>query len=195
MEVRLSIAVTALATAALVAAGSALAHSHVLPEEALAEETQVFTLAVPNEKDDASTTKVVLAVPEGFQIGQFVPAAGWTREAATSGSGEEARISQVTWTADGEGDPEGGLFQFTARAESEDEYVFQVEQSYSDGSVVDWAGEEDSDTPAPVVEAKGSLGDGGGGSSTLAIVALVVGGLAALLAGAALAMRSGRQIA
>ena len=53
-------------------------------------------------------------------------------------------------------------------------YTFGVQQTYSDGSVVDWSGPESSDTPAPTIEAKSSLG--GGGSSTLSIVALVVGG-------------------
>ncbi len=63
-----------------------------------------------------------------------------------------------------------------------------MRQTYSDGSVVDWSGSESSDTPAPIVEVVSSL-RGGGGSSTLAIVALVVGalgiivGLVALLGG------------
>ena len=55
-----------------------------------------------------------------------------------------------------------------------------MRQTYSDGSVVDWSGPESSDTPAPHVEAVSSLG--GGGSSTLAIVALVVAGVALVVA-------------
>jgi uncharacterized protein YcnI len=193
MKARLSITLAFLAAAALVTAGLAFAHAEVLPEKVLAEEPQLFTLTVPNEKDDASTTKVVLTVPDGFQIEQFVASQGWTREAAATGSGEEAHVTSVTWTAAGDGDPQGGLFQFIASPESAAAYTFQVEQSYSDGSVVDWAGEEDSDTPAPDVEAKSSLDEGG--SSTLAIVALVVGVVGVVLACVALAMRGGRQVA
>jgi hypothetical protein len=47
------------------------------------------------------------------------------------------------------------------------------------------------DTPAPRIEAKSSLG--GGGSSTLAIIALVVGGIGVLLGGVALATRGGSR--
>jgi hypothetical protein len=45
--------------------------------------------------------------------------------------------------------------------------------SVADGSIVNWAGPESSDAPAPTIEAKTSLG--GGGTSTLTIVALIVG--------------------
>jgi hypothetical protein len=66
-----------------------------------------------------------------------------------------------------------------------------VRQVYSDGSVVDWTGPESSDTPAPTIGSRSSLG--GGGSNTLAIIALVLAALAAILALAALVVRSGRR--
>jgi hypothetical protein len=66
-----------------------------------------------------------------------------------------------------------------------------VRQTYSDGSVVDWAGPESSDTPAPRIEAKSSLG--GSGSLTLAIIALVVAGVAVVVSGLSLAMRGGTR--
>ncbi len=43
------------------------------------------------------------------------------------------------------------LLPFTGSAKDEGDYTFKVSQTYSDGSVVDWAGSEDSDTPAVVV--------------------------------------------
>jgi hypothetical protein len=86
---------------------------------------------------------------------------------------------------------EDAVFQFLATADSSKSYSFSVRQTYSDGSVVDWSGPESSDTPAPTIEAKSSLG--GGGSDTLAIVSLVVGIVALLVAGAALFARSGRR--
>jgi hypothetical protein len=57
--------------------------------------------------------------------------------------------------------------------------------------VVDWSGAESSDTPAPQAEFKSSLG--GGGSNTLAIVALVVGVVALVVAFITLFACSGRR--
>ena len=39
-------------------------------------------------------------------------------------------------------------------------YTFRVEQTYSDGSIVNWAGSESSAAPAPTIEAADSLGGG-----------------------------------
>ncbi len=66
-----------------------------------------------------------------------------------------------------------------------------MRQTYSDGTVVDWAGAESSDAPAPAIEAKSSFG--GGGSNTLGIVALAVAVLALVAAVAGLVGRSGRR--
>jgi hypothetical protein len=57
--------------------------------------------------------------------------------------------------------------------------------------VVDWSGPESSDTPAPTIEAKSSLG--GGGSNMLGIVALALAVLALVAGVAGLAVRSGRR--
>jgi uncharacterized protein YcnI len=192
MNRRLPISLALAAAVAALAAGSAFAHAHVLPEVALTGD-QLYSVVVPNEKDDATTTKVVLNVPEGFGIDLFDETPGWKREITRSGSGEDARVTRVTWTSDGEGTDEGALFHFPGGSDDGGSYTFPVEQTYSDGSVVDWSGPEDADDPAPVVELEGSLG--GGGSSTLAIVALVVGAIGLLLGGVALATGRGRQLA
>src|SRR5205085_10248046 len=80
-------------------------------------------------------------------------------------------------------------FQFLASTSGAKTYTFKVRQTYSDGSVVDWSGPESSDTPAPTVDAKSSLG--GDSSSTLAIVALAVAAFAAVLAAVSLLARPG----
>ena len=90
-----------------------------------------------------------------------------------------------------ENHPQFAVFQFLASADSAKTYSFKVRQTYSDGSVVDWSGPESSDAPAPRVEFKSSLG---GGSSTLAIVALVVGVLALIVASVAV-FTGGRPLA
>ena len=63
----------AVATAALVAAGAASAHARVSPPVSLAKELQLYSLAVPTEKANLKTTKIVLTVPAGFGIDSFAP--------------------------------------------------------------------------------------------------------------------------
>jgi uncharacterized protein YcnI len=183
---------TAALAAALIVASSAWAHAEVSPPVVKAKTSQLFTLAVPTEKEDASTTKIELTPPAGFSIDSFAPSPGWKRDVQSTGSGEETAIEKVTWSGGSVPTEEDAFFQFLASADSSKTYTFKVRQTYSDGSVVDWSGPESSDTPAPVVEAKSSLA-GGGGSSTLEIVALVLGGLALVVAVVALVAGSGRR--
>jgi uncharacterized protein YcnI len=185
-----ALAVTVTSVAGLAFASSAWAHAEISPPEAKSKDLQLFTLAVPTEKEDAATTKVELTPPSGFGIDSFVPTVGWKRQVQESGSGESAVIEQVTWTGGRVPTDEDAVFQFLASPESDKTYTFAVRQTYSDGSVVDWTRPESSDTPAPRVEAVSSLG-GSGGNSTLAIIALAVAGAAVVLAGAALVTRGG----
>jgi uncharacterized protein YcnI len=175
----------------LVAASSAWGHAEISPAVALSKHLQLFTLAVPTEKEGLTTTKVELTPPSGFGIDSFVPAVGWKRQVQASGSGEEAVVQNVTWTGGRVPTEEDAVFQFLASPDSSKSYTFKVRQTYSDGSIVDWTGAESSDTPAPIIEAKSSLG--GGGSSRLAIVALIVGIVGVVLAAIALATRGGSR--
>ena len=179
------------AVAALVFVTSAWAHARVSPPVTLAKSGQVFTLAVPTEKENATTTKIELTPPQGFAIDSFVPSPGWKRSLQQTGSGENATITRVTWDGGHVQTGEDAAFSFIASTDAAKTYTFAVRQTYSDGSVVDWSGPESSDTPAPTVEAKSSFG--GGGSSTLAIVALIVGAVGVLLGIVALATASGRR--
>jgi len=174
----------------LVFAASAFGHAELSPSLALAKHLQLFSLAVPTEKENAATTKVELTPPSGFGIDSFVPAQGWKREEQTTGSGENTTLQKVTWTGGKVPTEEDALFQFLASADSSKTYTFKVRQTYSDGTVVDWSGPESSDTPAPTVDATSSLG-GGGGNDTLAIIAIVLGALALVVALASLVARPG----
>ena len=176
----------------LVFAGSAFAHANVSPAVVLAKNAQVFALAVPTEKENAFTTQVELTPPSGFSIDSFAPAAGWKRQEQTTGTGEQTVVQKVTWTGGKVPTGEDAFFQFLASTDAAKTYSFKVRQTYSDGSVVDWSGPESSDTPAPSIEARSSLG-GGGGNNTLAIVALAVGVIALVVAVAGLATRSGKR--
>ena len=180
---------TALATvaASLVLAGVASAHARLSPPVVVSKQLQLVTLAVPTEKT-GTTTQIVLTPPAGFSIDSFVPSPGWKRTVQQSGSGEEAVVQKVTYSGGSVPTGEDSTFSFLAQPDANRTYTFGVQQTYSDGSIVDWAGSESSDNPAPTIVAKSTLG-GGGGTSTLAIIALIVGaigvviGLAALLSG------------
>lgn len=193
LRVRTRVAILLGATGVgLAVAGSAFAHANVSPAVVLAKNAQVFALAVPTEKENAFTTQVELTPPSGFSIDSFAPAAGWKRQEQTTGTGEETVVQKVTWTGGKVPTGEDAFFQFLASTDAAKTYSFKVRQTYSDGSVVDWSGPESSDTPAPSIEARSSLG-GGGGNNTLAIVALAVGVIALVVAVASLATRSGRR--
>jgi hypothetical protein len=88
---------------------------------------------------------------------------------------------------------EDSTFSFLAQPAGANTYTFGVRQTYSDGSVVDWNGPESSDNPAPTIEAKSSLG--GGGTSTLTIVALALGALGTVIAVVALISGGRRELA
>lgn len=181
----------AVGIAVLVFVSAASAHARVSPAVSVAKELQLYSLAVPTEKEKLTTTKVVLTVPSGFGIDSFVPAPGWTQHVQQTGSGEDAVIQKVTWTGGNVPTGDDSLFQFLAQPSSSGTYTFQVQQTYSDGSIVDWNGPESSDAPAPTIEAKSTLG--GGSTSTLTIVALVLGALGVILAGVALVGGGGKR--
>jgi uncharacterized protein YcnI len=167
---------------------AALAHARVSPAVSLSGQLQLYSLAVPTEKSNASTTKIVLTVPNGFGIDSFVPPpAGWTQNVKSSGSGDDAIVQQVTWTGGRTPTGEDSMFQFLAQPSKPGTYTFHVQQTYSDGSIVNWTGPESSESPAPTIEAASSLGGGGGGTSVLTVVALVIGVLGLAAAGFALA--------
>jgi uncharacterized protein YcnI len=185
------LAFTFVVLGSLVATATASAHAHVSPSIVVKDQSEVFTLAVPTEKEDATTTDVELTPPAGFSIDSFVPSPGWKRDVQKTGSGDSAVITKITWSGGDVPTDEDAAFSFLGRTDSSKTFTFGVRQTYSDGSVVDWNGPESSETPAPTIEAKSSFG--GGGSSTLAVVALVVGAVGVLLGIVALVAASGRR--
>jgi uncharacterized protein YcnI len=178
--------------AALTFAATAFAHARMSPPVAIARELQLFTLAVPTEKASAQTTTIELTLPAGFGIDSFVPAAGWKRSVQQTGSGDAAVIQKVTWSGGSVPTGEDAAFSFLASTDASKTYTFSVQQTYSDGSVVNWTGPESSDSPAPTVKAVSSLG---GGTSTLDIVALALAAIALIVAVLGLFARGGRTLA
>jgi uncharacterized protein YcnI len=190
---RLAVALATVLVAALAIAASASAHAIVSPAVVKANVLQQFTLSVPTEKEGSTTTKVELTVPAGFTIDSFEPPpVGWTQQVHATGSGEEAVVQSVTWTGGHVPTGQDAVFRFNATAAKSGTTTFDVRQTYSDGSVVDWNGPEGSDDPAPTVQAVSSFSSGG--SSTLAIVAVVLAAAALLIAVAGL-FRGKRSLA
>jgi len=182
--------VAAIGAAALIAAlavtSTAFAHPNLSPPVAKTGVLQFFTLAVPTEKEGATTTSIQLTIPSGFAIDSFQPSPGWKRSVQSTGSGDSAVVNTVTWTGGSVPTEEDSVFGFAATLTGGSKtYTFNVRQTYSDGSVADWNGPESSDTPSPMIEGVSSLG--GGSSSTLSIAALVVAGVAVLLGAVSLA--------
>lgn len=192
---RRSLVVLATTASALIVPAAASAHARVSPAVSVVNKLQLYSLAVPTEKSGLTTTKLVVTVPAGFGIDSYVaPAAPWHVQLAQTGSGENAVITKVTLTGGHTPTGEDTLFQVLAQPSSTKTYTFGVEQTYSDGSIVNWVGPESSAAPAPTIQVANSLG--GGGSSTLTIVAIVVAALALLVGAFALVGGStGRPLA
>jgi uncharacterized protein YcnI len=188
---RLATAV-AVAVATLMFSAAASAHARVSPAVSLAGKLQLYSLAVPTEKSGATTTKIEMTVPNGFGIDSFVPPPpGWHQTVQQSGAGDSAVIEKVTWTGGHVPTGEDSLFQFLAQPATTGTYSFTVQQTYSDGSIVNWNGSESAPAPAPAIQAVSSLGAGGGGVSVLTLVALILGALGLLAGGFAVVTAGG----
>lgn len=176
---------------ALVFAGAAFAHARVSPAVSVVGKLQLYSLAVPTEKSGVRTTKIALTVPSGFGIDSFVPPPpGWHQSLQQTGSGDSAVIEKATWTGGHTPTGEDSLFQFLAQPASTGTYTFTVQQTYSDGSIVNWAGSESSAAPAPTIDVESSLG--GGGVTVITIIALILALLGLAAGGFALVSGGGR---
>lgn len=183
---RLGVGVALAVGVGLVVTAAASAHAIISPAVIKTGALQQVTLSVPTEKEGLTTSRVELTVPSGFAIDSFEPSTdGWKRAVQSTGSGEEAVVQRVTWTGGSVPTGEDAVFRFNASVGSSKTYIFSVRQTYSDGSVVDWTGPENSDDPAPRLESVSSFG-GGGGTSTIGIVALVLSIVALVVAGIAI---------
>src|SRR5256885_12451992 len=54
----------------------------------------IFTLSVPTEKENATTTTIELTPPSGFTIDSFQPTPGWRRDVKSTGSGDSAVVTK-----------------------------------------------------------------------------------------------------
>ncbi|MFE2042503.1 YcnI family protein, partial [Streptomyces sp. NPDC059477] len=169
---RIAAAGAVAAAAVVVLSSPALAHVSVQPEGSAAKGGYVVVdFKVPNERDDASTTKLEVNFPAEHPLSSVLPepVPGWDAEVTRSkldepidshGQQITEAVTKVTWTATGKG-VEPGFFQkfpvsVGALPDDTDELVFKALQTYSDNEVVRWIevpqeGQEEPEYPAPVL--------------------------------------------
>ena len=138
----------------------AMAHVTVQPNEALVGAFSRFVVRVPNERDDAATTKVTVELPP-LAFVSFEPKQGWKRtekmvkfDEPIEAFGEEITegVGSVTWSGGSIGVGEFDEFGFSARMpDGEETLTFPAIQTYSSGEVVEWTGAPDSEEPAAQV--------------------------------------------
>ena len=145
----------------LLMAAPALAHVTVQPPEAPTGSFFAFAVRVPNERPDASTTKVEVQFPETVTNVSVQPHPGWdyevkmkTLDEPIEVFGEEVTeaVDTITWSGGTIGPGEFDEFGFSVRTPDEPgELVFPALQTYDSGEVVEWIGDEGSEEPAAEV--------------------------------------------
>jgi len=169
------------ACAVVVLSAPAFAHVSVQPEGTAAKGGYaVVDFKVPNERDDASTTKLEVTFPTDHPLASALPEPmdGWKIEVTKSklakplevhGKKISEAVSKITWTADGKGIEPGYFEKFPvsvgALPEDADELTFKALQTYSDKEVVRWIevqkdGAEEPENPAPVLALSAASEDG-----------------------------------
>ncbi|MEV0387153.1 YcnI family protein [Nonomuraea sp. NPDC050643] len=180
-------AATVLAAATALTAGLALpALAHVTIQPGTAEQGGFTKVAfrVPNERDDASTTKIEVSFPADHPLA-FVsvkPVPGWDVKVTESklpapvkteyGDLEEA-VTKVVWSG---GKINPGEFQefevsMGQLPKDTDSLMFPTKQTYSGGEVVDWSEAPKTDGteaehPAPLLKLVPASGDDAHGAAS-----------------------------
>ena len=153
-------------------AAPALAHVTVQPPEGVTGSFSAFVVRVPNERDNASTTRVEVQFPPLPSV-SFMDVPGWERtvEMRTLDEplelfGEE--VTEVVGTATWEGGEiaPGEFLEFPFSIAVPEEVTtleFPAIQTYDNGEVVRWIGPPDSDEPAALVNTVDLGGEEGQG--------------------------------
>ncbi|MBX6766112.1 MAG: YcnI family protein [Actinomadura rubrobrunea] len=150
----------------------ALGHVTVSSQDAVQGGYGKLTFRVPNEKDDASTTKLEIVVPAEAAL----PSAsvqqhpGWSVSVQRTKAAKPIKVhgaevtevvSRITWTArSGHGIKPGEFDEFSISCgplPRTSQLTFKALQTYSDGSVVKWIetaapGAAEPEHPAPVLK-------------------------------------------
>ncbi|MFD4228512.1 YcnI family protein [Streptomyces sp. NPDC058545] len=165
------------ASTVLIVAGTASAHVSVQPQgEAAKGGYATINFKVPNERDNASTTKLEVNFPTDHPLASVMPqpVPGWkivvtksklAKPLEVHGNKINEAVSKVTWSAEGGkndlGIRPGQFQQFPLSVgqlpEDADQLVFKAIQTYDNKDVVRWIeeqkdGAEEPESPAPVLK-------------------------------------------
>jgi uncharacterized protein YcnI len=140
------------------------------PESAAPGDYSVVNFKVPNERDDASTTKLEINLPTDHPLASVMPqpVPGWDVKVTKSkldkpievhGEKINEAVTKITWTG---GEVKKGEFQqfpvnMGELPEDADQLVFKTLQTYDDDEVVRWIeepkeGQPEPENPAPVLK-------------------------------------------
>jgi uncharacterized protein YcnI len=179
---RLSVVGSSIVAMLLIAA-PALAHVTVQPTEGVIGSFSAFVIRVPNERDNASTTKIEVEFPPLPSV-SFMDVPGWERSVQMRTLdeplelfGEEITevVGTVTWEGGEVGPGEFQEFPFSiAVPEEVTTLEFPAIQTYDNGEVVRWIGPPDSEEPAALVDTVDLGAEEGQGE--LSVLAEVSGG-------------------
>ncbi|QDQ12490.1 YcnI family protein [Streptomyces spectabilis] len=182
---RVSVVGGVAASAVLLLSVPAFAHVSVSPEgQAAKGGYATVNFKVPNERDDASTTKLEVTFPTDHPLASVMPqpVPGWKAKVTKTklqkpleihGEKINEAVSKVTWTADGKG-VEPGYFQkfplsIGQLPEDADQLVFKALQTYDNKEVVRWIepqkGDEEPEYPAPTLQLTAASDDHHGASA------------------------------
>ncbi|MBE0338012.1 YcnI family copper-binding membrane protein [Paenibacillus sp. 23TSA30-6] len=148
---RLATSMGLIAAGALLFAGMASAHVTVKPSVSQPNAWETYTLKVPVEKN-IPTTKVALKIPKEVVFKQYEPVPDWKVATEKDSSG---KVTTVTWTTDKDGIQAGQYQRFSFVAQNADqntEAAWNAFQYYSDGSIVEWTGDEGSNNPHSITK-------------------------------------------
>ena len=153
----------------LLSAGPAAAHVTVNPGEAEQGGYATLNFKVPNERDDAATTRLEVVLPTDHPLASVMPqpVPGWQvkvtkgkldKPVTVHGEQVTEAPTRIVWSG---GSIEPGTFQqFPVSVgplpENADHLVFKALQTYDSGEVVRWIeepkeGAEEPESPAPVL--------------------------------------------
>ncbi|WP_141579970.1 YcnI family protein [Actinomadura sp. WMMA1423] len=162
------VSLAALSVAGL--ATAAAAHVSVNPKTAEQGSYSKVSFRVPNERDDASTTKLVVNLPVDHPLSSVSvrPLPGWTVKVEksklpeplkTEGGELTEAVTKITWSG---GKIEPGRFEefdvsMGPLPTDTDQLVFKADQTYSGGEVVKWdqppaEGANEPEHPSPVLK-------------------------------------------
>ncbi len=175
---RVTVVAGTAAALTLALAGPAAAHVGVSSESAVQGGYSTVTFKVPNESDEAATTKLEVNLPQDAPVASVSlrPVPGWTAVAEKAklatpieahGTQITEAVSKITWTASGGAGIKPGEFQTfdvsMGPLPQAEQMIFKSLQTYSDGTVVRWIDEPSTDgtepeSPAPVLKLAAAAG-------------------------------------